>query len=92
MELSRAVASIAVVLGVILAAGHAFGDGAAGATAPKPTIQQRVEQREAQRRADIDEQRRRKEEFARACNRTLRTELEMDECRTAYKRLEGGKL
>jgi hypothetical protein len=92
MELSRAVASIAVVLGVILAAGHAIGDGATGSSAPKQTIQQKVDEREAQRRAEVQEQRKRKEEYARACNKPLKTDAELDLCRAAYKRLEAGKL
>ena len=89
MELSRAVASIAVVLGIILLAGHAFGDAADGSTVPKQTIQQKVDQREAQRRTEIVDQRKRKEEFARACNKPLKNDLEREECRLAYKRLEG---
>jgi hypothetical protein len=81
-----------VVLGIILAAGHAFGDAAGGASTPKQTMQEKVDEREAQRRAEIEEQRKRKEEFARACNKTLQTYAELDLCRAAYKRLEVGKL
>lgn len=88
MELSKAIASIAVVLGVILAAGHAFGDGAEGSTALKPAVQER----EAQRRAAIEEQQKRKEAYERACNRTLKTEAEFNQCRAAYRRLQVDKL
>jgi hypothetical protein len=88
MKLSTAIASMAVVLGVILAAGYASGEAqtpAAGAT--KPTAQEKVEVREAQRRAAVEEQQRRKEAFDRACNKPMKTEAEFDLCRTAYKRL-----
>lgn len=88
MELSRTVASIAVVLGIILAAGHAFGDAASQSSAAKQTMQQKVDEREAQRRAEVEEQRKRKEEFARACNKPRKTEAELEQCRAAYKRLE----
>jgi hypothetical protein len=59
MELSRTIATMAVVLGVILAAGYAQGE--SGAT---------------------------KQAFERACNRPLKTDLDFDLCRTAYKRLQ----
>ena len=87
MKLSTAIASMAVVLGVILAAGYANGEApAAGATTP--TAQDKVEAREAQRRAAVEEQQRRKEAFERACNKPLKTETDLDLCRTAYKRLQ----
>ena len=92
MELSRTIASMAVVLGVILAAGHAFGDASIGASGPKPTVQQKVEEREAQRRAAVAEQQRRKDAFERACNKPLKTETDFDLCRAAYRRLESSKL
>ncbi|HEV3008639.1 MAG TPA: hypothetical protein VGX52_06360 [Burkholderiales bacterium] len=86
MELSRAIASIAVVLGVILAAGYAQGESAAGAT--KQTAQDKVQAREAERRAAVLEQEKRKDAFERACNKPLRTDTDRDLCRTAYKRLQ----
>lgn len=89
MKLSTAIASMAVVLGVILAAGYANGEApisSAGAT--QPTAQEKVEAREAQRRAAVEEQQRRKEAFERACNKPLKTDTEMDSCRNAYKRLQ----
>ena len=86
MELSRAIASTAVVLGVILAAGYAQGESAAGAT--KQTAQDKVQAREAERRAAVLEQEKRKDAFERACNKPLKTDTDFDLCRTAYKRLQ----
>jgi hypothetical protein len=88
MNLSTTIATVAVVLGVILTAGYANGDAAepaAGAT--KPTAQDKVQEREALRRAAVAEQQRRKDAYERACNKTLRTDTDRDLCRTAYKRL-----
>jgi hypothetical protein len=86
MELSRTIASMAIVLGVLLAAGYAFGEGAPapaqGATAPG-----REAEREAARKVALAEQQKRKETYERACNRPLKTEMDWDLCRTAYKRL-----
>jgi len=80
---------MAVVLGVILTAGYAYGDAvvtpAAGAT--KPTAQDKVQEREALRRAAVEEQQKRKDAYERACNKPLRTDTDFDLCRTAYKRL-----
>jgi hypothetical protein len=88
MELSKAIASIAVVLGVILAAGYAQGEAsepASGAT--RPTAQERLEKREAERRAAVQEQERRRIAYERACNKPLNSESDREMCRTAYKRL-----
>jgi hypothetical protein len=87
MELSKAVGAIAVVLGVVLSAGFAVGeDGAVGA--PKQTIQMKVDEREAQRRAALEEQQKRKDAFERACNKPMKSESDRDLCRVAYKRLD----
>jgi len=92
MELSKAIASIAVVLGVILAAGYANGEASEGATAPAQTRQQQIEEREAQRRLAVEEQQKRKDAFERACHKPLRTDAEFESCRAAYRRLETGKI
>ena len=92
MDLSKATATIAVVLGVILAAGYSYGEApvsAAGAT--KQTAQDRLEVREAQRRAAVEEQQRRKDAFERACSRPMKSDTDLDLCRTAYKRLDSTK-
>ncbi len=75
-------------MGVVLTAGYAYGDAAepaAGAT--KPTAQDKVQEREALRRAAVEEQQKRKNAYERACNRQLRTGADFDQCRAAYKRL-----
>jgi hypothetical protein len=89
MELSKAIASIAVVLGVILAAGYAQGQAemsSEGAT--KQTAQERIQEREAERRAAVAEQERRKVAYEKACNRPLKTDSDLETCRSAYKRLQ----
>ena len=90
MELSKTVGALAIVLGVVLTAGFAVGeDGAAGVS--KQTMQMKVDEREAQRRAALEEQQRRKDAFERACNKPLKSSMDFDLCRTAYKRLEPAK-
>ena len=86
MELSRTVASMAVVLAVIVAAGHAFGDAATPTT--QPTAQQKLEEREMQRRAAVEEQQKRKDAFERACSKPMKSDTDLDLCRSAYKRLQ----
>jgi hypothetical protein len=88
MELSRTIAWMAIVLGVILTAGYAQGDTSLPA-APMPTVQQQVQAREAQRRAEVAEHQRRKEAYKRACSKPIKS---VEECREAYKQLEIGKL
>ena len=99
MELSRTIGTVALVLGVVLAAGFAVGeDGAPAqkqgtatgipAATPAVTGQMKVQEREAQRRAALEEQLRRKDAYDRACNKPLRSDTDFDLCRTAYKRLQ----
>ena len=103
MELSRTIGTVAVVLGIVLAAGFAVGEDGAPATkqgmstatlsqaAPAPaskTGQMKVEEREAQRRVALEEQQKRKDAFERACNKPMKTDMDFDLCRTAYKRLQ----
>lgn len=105
MELSRTIGTVAVVLGVVLAAGFAVGEDGAPATkqgmqaatlaqaAPTQaeaakTGQMKVEEREAQRRVALKEQQERKDAFERACNKPMKTDMDFDLCRTAYKRLQ----
>jgi hypothetical protein len=90
MELSKTVGAMAVVLGVVLSAGFAVGEDGAVGTA-KPTMQMKVEEREAQRRAALEEQQRRKDAFERACNKPMKSEADRDLCRVAYKRLDATK-
>ena len=90
MDLARIVGSMAVVLGIAAAAGHALGEedkDAAQPPAPKVTVQKRLEEREAQRRAEMAEQQKRKEEFSRRCTSSaLKTDQEMQFCRVAYRK------
>jgi len=85
MSLSTTVASTAIVLGVILSAGYAFGEAASGATE-----QQRIEMREAQRKIAVEEQEKRRAAYRQACARPKKTEQEQQACREAYRRLQSG--
>jgi len=89
LKLSTTIASVAVVLGVILAAGYANGETAA-VTDVKQTAQDKVVAREMQRRAAVEEQQKRKDAYERACNKP-RTDTEFRLCRAAYKNLEPAK-
>ena len=89
MELSKSIGAVAVVLGVVLSAGFAVGED--GAAASKQTMQMKVDEREAQRRVAMEEQQKRKDAFERACNKPMKSEMDRDLCRIAYKRLEPTK-
>ena len=79
------VGAIALFLAGVLATGHAFGQ---ESTQPiRITAQEKVEQREALRRAAVAEQQKRKEDFARNCIRTGLTDVQLEACRAAYRRL-----
>jgi len=86
MELSKVVASLAIILGALLAGGHARGDGPDG-PAVKGTVQERLLAREAMQRAALAEHHRRKEDVARLCNRPLTSPAVLEACRAAYRRL-----
>ena len=85
MELSRAIATMAVVLAVVLAAGYAVGEDAVPVT--KQTAQQKTDAREVQRRAALEEQQKRKDTFDRSCNKPLKSDTDYDLCRAAYRAL-----
>jgi hypothetical protein len=88
MELSRTIATVAIVLGVVLAAGYASSqDNNAPMPMPKQTAQEKVAEREAQRREAMKLQQERKEEFARRCGKSVQTVAEQDYCREAYRKL-----
>jgi hypothetical protein len=80
VDLSKAVAALALLLAAALAAGHARGN-------DKPTTQDRAAEREAQRRVAVDEHQRRKEDYVRLCAKPLMTRTELEACRAAYRRL-----
>ena len=75
MELSKTIASMAVVLGVVVAAGFAVGEN--NAPAPTKTVDKK----------QLDEQQKRREHFERACNKPLNTENDKQICRAAYRAL-----
>src|SRR4051812_294372 len=72
MQLSTVVASVALILAAALAVGHALGQDtpprSESQIEPRLTIQKRVDEREAQRRAAAADQQKKRELFARQCN------------------------
>jgi hypothetical protein len=87
MELSKTVATVAIVLGVVLAAGYASSQDNVAMPLPKQTAQEKIAEREAQRREAMKLQQERKEEFARRCGKSLQSVAEQDYCREAYRKL-----
>ena len=85
MELSRAVASTALVLGILLVVGHARGGDETVEPPAQETLQKKLEKREEARRAAVQEQRRRAETFQRRCQKPLRTPDELEDCRVIYR-------
>lgn len=91
MQLSTVVASVALVLAAALAVGHALGQDIpprsdSGAES-KVTMQKRVDEREAQRRAAAADQQKKREQFARHCNKAVKTPYELEECRSFYRQM-----
>jgi hypothetical protein len=86
MELSKVVASLAIILAVTLATGYARGQGATAA-AVRGTAQDKLAAREAMQRAALAEHHRRKEDVARLCNRPLNSPADLEACRAAYRKL-----
>lgn len=87
MELSTAVASTAVILGVLLAIGHARGGDEERSQPVQETVQQKIEKREEARRAAMIEQQRRSEAFERQCLKPVKTAEELVLCREVYRRM-----
>jgi len=86
MELSRTIASLAVVLAALLVIGYARGEGSDGEPA-KETAQQKLEKREQARREAVIEQQRRAELFDRNCRKPVKTAEEMAVCRAVYRQM-----
>ncbi|TMH40239.1 MAG: hypothetical protein E6H54_19425 [Betaproteobacteria bacterium] len=87
MQASTVVGTLALVLAATLVAGYTYG-GDDAPPAPKPkTIQKKVDEREAARRAAVATQQKRKEEFQRRCAKAVKTAAELAECRSAYRQL-----
>ena len=89
MQLSNVVASVALVLAAALAVGHVLGQDIPPQSEPtKPvTMQKKVDEREAQRRAAAADHQKRKEEFARRCMKPVKTQYELEECRAVYRQM-----
>ena len=87
MDLSKVVASLALLLAAMLAIGYARSEGAS-APAARQTVQDRLLAREATRRAALAEHDRRKEDVVRLCHhRPLNSAAALEACRAAYRRL-----
>lgn len=100
MELSRAVATAALILAVLLVVGHAKGGDEEALPAAKEaealktpeakdseTLQQKLEKREEARRAAVLEQQRRAETFERNCKKPVKTAEELENCRAVYRQM-----
>ena len=85
MQLSTAIGTLALLLAAALVAGHALGEDALPPASTPTTIQKRVDEREAQRRAAAAVQQRKKDEFARRCSKPLKTPAELEECKQVYR-------
>jgi hypothetical protein len=81
------IGSIALALAGVLATGHAFGQEITQPSAFRETGQEKLEQREALRRAAMAEHQKRKEDFARNCIKPGLSEPQLEACRAAYRRL-----
>ena len=79
------VGSIALVLAGLLATGHAFGQEAT--SVPLLTGQEKMEQRETVRKAQMLDHQKRREDFARNCIKPALSEAQLETCRAAYRKL-----
>ena len=80
MNTAMLVGSLALALGLLLATGHAAG-------AEWVTGQQKVEQREAQRRAALAQNQKNREYIARNCVKRDLSPAALEACRAAYRQL-----
>ena len=87
MQLSTVVASAALVLAAALVAGHALGEDIPPQSPTKVTVQKKLDEREAQRRAAAADQQKRKADFERRCSKPLKTPYELEECRPVYRQM-----
>jgi len=86
MQLNTVIGTLALLLAAALVAGHALGEDAIP-PASAPTIQKKVDEREAQRRAAAAVQQRKKDEFAKRCSKPLKTPAELEDCKQAYRQM-----
>ncbi|HZS69551.1 MAG TPA: hypothetical protein VFA72_20750 [Burkholderiales bacterium] len=88
MQASTVVGTLALILAAVLVAGYTYGDDTAAPPAePKITMQKKVDEREAARRAAAAEHARRKAEYQRRCAKPDKTSDELAECRVLYRQL-----
>jgi malic enzyme len=91
MQASTIVGTLALLLAALLIAGYAHSQDPAvpeAKAAPElKTMQEKVEEREAIRRAAVAEQQKRREEFNRRCSKPLKTAEELQECRSVYRQM-----
>ena len=89
MDLAKIIASVALLLVVVIAAGHARSEENAPAlkSAAGVTAQKKIDEREAKRQADIAEHEKRKEELSRHCTRPLDTPADLEACKAVYKKM-----
>src|SRR3954464_10606135 len=96
MQASTIVGTLALLLAALLIAGYAHSQDApaapeAKASSEAKTMQSKVEEREAIRRAAVAEQQKRREEFNRRCSKPLKTAEELQECRAVYRQVWGNR-
>jgi len=84
MQLSTVIGTLALLLAAALVAGHALGEDALP-PASAPTIQKKVDEREAQRRAAAADQQKKKDEFTRRCSKAVKTPTELEDCKAVYR-------
>jgi hypothetical protein len=84
MDLDKAVVALALFIGAAVVTGYAQGN----EQGRPETIQDRLAEREALRRAALQEHHKRKEDFVRRCNgKPYMTTAELQACRVAYRKL-----
>jgi len=91
MQASTIVGTLALLLAALLIAGYAHSQDPvapeAKAAPELKTMQEKVQEREAIRRAAVAEQQKRREEFNRRCSKPLKTAEELQECRAVYRQM-----
>ena len=88
MQASTVVGTLALILAAVLVAGYTYGDDTTPAPAePKTTMQKKVDDREAARRAAAAEHQKRKAEYQRRCAKPDKTAEELAQCRVLYRQL-----
>jgi hypothetical protein len=87
MQLSTIVGAIALLLAAAVVAGYAQSQEMPAPLPEVKTLQRKVNEREAQRRAAVAEQEKRKTEFAQRCTKPVKTAEELQACRAVYRQM-----